>query len=262
MVTRSGAIASKAFLLKEMVVRDVRARYAGSSLGILWAFAHPVLWMLLYTAVFALVLRVPVDPGYASFPEFLMAGLLPWMAIQEGVGRAASVLIDNAAMVKKTVFPVETLVLSVVLAAVVNELIALAIFGVYVGLLGHLSAAWLPLVIPALLLQIALTFGLGCIAATLTAFVRDTAHAVGISLTVVFYATPIVYPASLVPEKLRPVLDANPVAHLVDLYRRAFTLHEAPPAGSVLYLTLFCGAVALLGAALFSRARPHFADLI
>lgn len=262
MVTRSGAIASKAFLLKEMVVRDVRARYAGSSLGILWAFAHPVLWMLLYTAVFALVLRVPVDPGYASFPEFLMAGLLPWMAIQEGVARSASVLIDSAAMVKKTVFPVETLVLSVVLAAVVNELIALAIFAVYVGLLGHLSAAWLPLVIPALLLQIALTFGLGCIAATLTAFVRDTAHAVGISLTVVFYATPIVYPASLVPEKLRPALDANPVAHLVDLYRRAFTLHEAPPAGSVLYLTLFCGAVALLGAALFSRARPHFADLI
>jgi lipopolysaccharide transport system permease protein len=262
MVTRNGSIASKAFLLKEMVVRDVRARYAGSSLGILWAFAHPVLWMLLYTGVFALVLRVPVDPGYASFPEFLMAGLLPWMAIQEGVARSASVLIDNAAMVKKTVFPIEALLLSVVLAAVVNEIIALAIFAVYVGLLGHLSAAWLPLVIPALLLQIAMTFGLGCIAATLTAFVRDTAHAVGIALTVLFYATPIVYPASLVPEKLRPMLDANPVTHLVDLYRRAFTLHEAPPAGSVLYLTLFCGAVALLGAALFSRARPHFADLI
>lgn len=262
MVTRNTAIASKAFLLKEMVVRDVRSRYAGSSLGILWAFAHPVLWMLLYTGVFALVLRVPVDPGYASFPEFLMAGLLPWMAIQEGVARSSSVLIDNAAMVKKTVFPVETLVLSVVLAAVVNELIALAIFAVYVGLVGHLSAAWLPLVIPALLLQIALTFGLGCVAATLTAFVRDTAHAVSITLTVLFYATPIVYPASLVPEKLRPILEVNPVAHLVDLYRRAFTLHEAPPAGSVLYLTLFCGAVALLGAALFSRARPHFADLI
>ena len=228
MTTRNGTIASKAFLLKEMVIRDVRSRYAGSSLGILWAFAHPVLWMLLYTGVFSLVLRVPVDPGYASFPEFLMAGLLPWMAIQEGIARSASVLVDNAAMVKKTVFPVETLVLSVVLAAVVNELIALVIFAVYVGLVGHLSLAWLPLVIPALLLQIAMTFGLGCIAATLTAFVRDTAHAVGIALTVVFYATPIVYPASLVPERLRPILEANPVAHLVDLYRRAFTLH-APP---------------------------------
>ncbi len=65
----------------------------------------PVLWMLLYTGVFSLVLRCRSTPGYASFPEFLMAGLLPWMAIQEGIARSASVLVDNAAMVKKTVFP-------------------------------------------------------------------------------------------------------------------------------------------------------------
>lgn len=262
MAGRNGQLASKTFLLKEMVVRDVRARYAGSGLGILWAFANPVLWMLLYTGVFSLVLRVPVETGYASFPEFLMAGLLPWMAIQEGISRSSSVLVDNAAMVKKTVFPVETLVLSVVLAAVVNEVIALAIFAVYLGVLGHLSAAWLALVVPALVLQVLMTFGLGCIAATLTAFVRDTVHAVGIALTVVFYATPIVYPASLVPARLRPVIDANPVAALVDLFRRAFTLHAAPAPAPVVYLTVFCLAVAVVGAGLFARARPHFADLI
>lgn len=262
MAGRNGQLASKAFLLKEMVVRDVRARYAGSGLGILWAFANPVLWMLLYTGVFSLVLRVPVETGYASFPEFLMAGLLPWMAIQEGISRSSSVLVDNAAMVKKTVFPVETLVLSVVLAAVVNEVIALAIFAVYLGVLGHLSAAWLALVVPALVLQVLMTFGLGCIAATLTAFVRDTVHAVGIALTVVFYATPIVYPASLVPARLRPLIDANPVAALVDLFRRAFTLHAAPAPAPIVYLTVFCLAVAVVGAGLFARARPHFADLI
>src|SRR4029453_4698760 len=143
MPRRNGSNASKAFLLKEMVVRDIRSRYAGSSLGLLWAFAHPVLWMLLYTGVFALVLRVPVEAGYRSFPEFLMAGLLPWMAISEGIARSSSVLVDNAAMVKKTVFPVETLVLSVVLAAVVNEVIALAIFAIYVAWIGHFSLAWI-----------------------------------------------------------------------------------------------------------------------
>jgi lipopolysaccharide transport system permease protein len=255
-------IASKLFLLKEMVARDVRARYAGSGLGVLWAFAMPILWMLLYTGVFGLVLRVPVDSGYSSFPEFLMAGLLPWMAISEGISRSASCLIDNAPMVKKTVFPLETLVLSVVLAAIVNEVIALAVYGVYVALLGHLSLAWIWLVVPALLLQALLTFGLGCIAATLTVFVRDTAHAVGIALTVLFYATPIVYPASLVPGRLRPWIDANPFSALVDLYRRAFTLHAAPPAGSLAGLVVASALAALAGGALFSRARPHFADLL
>jgi len=255
-------LASKLFLLKEMVARDVRARYAGSGLGILWAFALPILWMILYTGVFGLVLRVPVDPGYASFPEFLMAGLLPWMAISEGISRSASCLVDNAPMVKKTVFPLETLVLSVVLAAIVNEIIALAVYGVYVALLGHLSPRWLWLILPALALQGLLTFGLGCIAATLTAFLRDTAHAVGIALTVLFYATPIVYPASLVPARFRPWIDANPVAALVDLYRRAFTLHAAPPPGALAVLAAASALTAVAGSALFSRARPHFADLL
>lgn len=257
-----GARASKAFLLKEMVSRDLRARYAGSGLGLAWAFAHPILWMILYTGVFSLVLRVPVEAGYASFPEFLMAGLLPWMAIQEGIARSASVLVDNAPLVKKTVFPLETLVLSIVVAAAVNEVIGLLVFSVYVAFLGHLRIAWLGLAVVALALQILLTFGIACIAATLTAFVRDVSHAVGILLTIGFYATPIVYPASMVPQRLRPWLEANPLTHLVDLYRRAFSLHALPDAGGLAYLTVFSLLAAAAGGALFSRARPHFADLI
>ncbi|MEO8430528.1 MAG: ABC transporter permease [Acidobacteriota bacterium] len=253
---------ARLFLLKEMVIRDLRSRYAGSGLGVLWAFALPVIWMFLYTAVFSVILRAPVEAGFASFPEFLMAGLLPWMAIQEGISRSASALTDNAAMVKKTVFPIETLILSVVLAAVVNQIIGFVVYGVYVALLGHFSPGWALLAVPALVVQILLTFGIGCAAATVTTFVRDAAHAIGVLLTIVFWATPIVYPASLVPARLRPILAANPLTHLTDWYRRAFTLHTWPEPGSVLFLTAFAVAVAALGGALFFRARPHFADVI
>lgn len=252
---------AKLFLLKEMVVRDLRSRYAGSGLGLAWVVLHPVLWMVLYSAVFSVILRVPVDPDYTGFPEFLMAGLLPWMAIQEGISRSASALPDNAVMVKKAVFPIETLVLSAVLAAVVNQLVAFLVFGAYLLFVGHLSI-WALLALPALALQVLLTYGIGCLAATVTAFVRDAAHAIGILLTVMFFATPIVYPASLVPDRFRPILEANPIAHLVAWYRAAFTLHELPAAGSVVYLTLFSATAALLGGLLFQRARPHFADLI
>ena len=120
MAVNNHALAPKLFLLKEMVIRDVRARYAGSGLGIVWAFALPILWMLLYTCVFSMVLRVPVEAGFASFPEFLMAALLPWMAVSEGISRSATCLIDNAALVKKTVFPLELLVLT---AARASELL-------------------------------------------------------------------------------------------------------------------------------------------
>lgn len=255
-------LSARLFLLKEMVLRDIRARYAGSRLGVSWAFAQPILWILLYAWVFGVVLKIPVEKGYSSFPEFLLAGLLPWMAIQEGVSRASSALTDNSAMVKKTVFPVETLVLSVVLAAVINEVIAFAIFAAYLAWLGHLSFPWLLLAVPALLVQTILTFGLACFAATVTTLVRDVAHGINIALTVVFYATPIVYPAALFPSRYRWVLAVNPIAHLVEWYRRAFTLHVLPEASSILYLTVFSGAVAVLATALFFRARPHFADLI
>jgi lipopolysaccharide transport system permease protein len=262
MSSQARSLGAKAFLLKEMVNRDIRARYAGSGLGVAWAFAQPVLWMLLYTGVFGVVLRVPVEPGFANFPEFLMAGLLPWMAFSEAISRSSSALTDNASMVKKTVFPLETLVLSVVVAAVVNQGIGFAIYAVYVALLGHLSLPWLLLALPALVLQMAIAFGLGCLAATVTVFVRDAAHAIGIALQVLFYATPIIYPSSLVPERFRPILRANPMTHLTEWYRDAFTLHALPDAASVLYVAAFAAVSVALGAALFARARPHFADLI
>jgi ABC-type polysaccharide/polyol phosphate export permease len=255
-------VARKFFLLKEMVIRDLRSRYAGSGLGLVWSFANPILWMLLYTLVFSVILRVQSPAGFAGFPEFLLAGLLPWMAIQEGISRSATALTDNAAMVKKTVFPIETLVLSIVLAAVVNQLIAFAVFAVYLAAIGHLALPWVLLAVPALVVQAALTFGLGCLVATVATFVRDVVPVVGIVLTVVFYSTPVVYPAELVPERLRFLIEGNPVAHLTAWYRDAFTLHRLPEAGSVVFLTLFTAAAMAAGLTLFRRARPHFADLI
>ncbi len=255
-------LSGRLFLLKEMVLRDLRSRYAGSALGVVWAFALPVLWMVLYTLVFAVILRTSVEPGYASFPEFLMAGLLPWMAIQEGISRSTSAVTDNAALVKKTVFPIETLVLSVILAAIVNQGIGFLVYGIYVALLGHFSFFWVLLAIPALLLQLLLTFGVGCLAATITTFVRDAAQAVTIVLTVVFWATPIVYSSSLVPEKYRWIVAANPISHLVDWYRRAFILHVPPRPESAVYLLLFSLVAVAVGITAFAYGRPHFPDLV
>jgi homopolymeric O-antigen transport system permease protein len=255
-------VSRKFFLLKEMVVRDLRSRYAGSGLGMLWAFATPILWMLLYTLVFSVILRVPSPPGFAGFPEFLLSGLLPWMAVQEGISRSATALTDNAAMVKKTVFPIEMLVLSVVVAAVVNQVIAFTVFGAYLVAIGHLAFPWVLLAVPALVAQAALTFGVGCFVATVATFARDVVPMVAIILTVVFYTTPVVYPAEMVPVRLRFLIAANPLAHLTSWYRDAFTLHRLPDAATLLFPTIFAAAAVAAGMTLFRRARPHFADLL
>lgn len=256
--------ASSAYLISELVTRDLKSRYVGSVFGPLWALLAPLLWVAIYTFVFSVVLRIPLsgEPAGVTFPEYLLAGFLPWLAIQEGLSRSASCLSDNAIMVKKTVFPKQALVATVVLSAVVNELIGLVLYSGYLAWRGHLSPGWMVLVIPYLALQVVATYGIGCLLAGVQVFLRDTSQVVSLGLAMLGFLTPIFYPVSIVPARFRWIIDANPVAQLVDGFRDAFFRHVPPSAGSVAYLVVFSAAAAMLGSLLFVKAEPHFADLL
>lgn len=251
------------FLLRELVKRDFRGRYAGSLLGFVWSLIQPLWLLVLFSFVFASVLRIsPLGERTSSFAVFLFAGLLPWMAIHEGVLRGSTAITDNAELVKKLSFPSEILVLAVVLAALLHQLIATVIFIAALAVVGELSPLTLPLLAVAVPLQTALALGLGLLLASVHVFFRDTAQILGLVFNAWFYLTPIVYPLELVPERYRFLIEANPLTHLVGLYRQAFlgpSLALDPGLG---WLALF--AVALLGAglALFRRLKPAFVDEI
>src|SRR5436305_11170330 len=133
------------FLLKQLVKRDFQGRYAGSLLGFVWSFVQPLWMLLLFTFVFSTVMRVRLTGGHTQhFSIFLFSGLLPWMALQEGVLRSSTAVTDNASLVKKLRFPAEILVLAVVLAALLHEAIAAVIFLGVVAVLGDLAWRGLP----------------------------------------------------------------------------------------------------------------------
>jgi homopolymeric O-antigen transport system permease protein len=251
-------------LLSELVVRDLKSRYVGSFFGPLWAVFAPLLWVAIYTFVFSVVLKISLsgEPAGVNFPEYLLAGFLPWIAIQEGLSRSATALSDNAVMVKKTVFPKETLVATVVLSAVVNELIGLALYAVYLVHRGHFSLRWAIFVLPLLAIQVAATYGVGCLLAGFQVFLRDTSQIVGLGLAMLGFLTPIFYPVSIVPARFRFVVAANPLAHLVEAFRDVFFRHVLPGVSSLGYLALFAASAAILGSLLFVKAEPHFADLL
>ncbi|MFL6193362.1 MAG: ABC transporter permease [Thermoanaerobaculia bacterium] len=252
------------FLLKELVRRDFQGRYAGSALGFVWSFVQP-LWMLaLFNFVFSTVMKIsPVGGGRTgNFAVFLFCGLLPWMALQEGVMRAATSITDNSSLVKKLRFPSEILVLAVVLAALLHEAIAAVLFMGVLAARGELAAGGLPMLLLAVPLQIALTLGLGLLLGAAHVFFRDIAQVIGMVLTGWFYLTPIVYPAALVPERFRPWIELNPLTPLVGLYRQAFLGGEVawvPGTGA-----LALASVVLLsgGLYLFGRLKTAFADVI
>ena len=250
------------FLLRELVVRNLRSRYAGSALGLLWSLLNPLWQLLLFTFVFSFVIRVPLDGEQTdNFAVFLFCGLLPWFAIHEGLSRSASAITDNPDLIKKMRLPGELLVASLVLGAALHAGVGALAFLVVLAVMGELSVASLPLLLVAVLLQVALTFGLGLGLAGANVYFRDVAQAAGLILNTWFYVTPIIYPVNISEnETVRQVLELNPLTGLVYLYRAAF-LGGGLRVSLVPLLACTAGAV-VLGGALFARLKDGLADEI
>lgn len=256
-------LSSRLFLLRELVRRDFASRYAGSWLGFLWSFVQPAWQLLLFSFVFSTVLRVaPTGAHTDRFWIFLFCGLLPWIGIQEGLMRGSTAVTDNANVVKKLRVPSEILVVTVTVTALMHQAIAAAVFLVLLAGLRELSWATLPLLIPALVFQLALTLGLGMLLAALQVFFRDLAQLLGMGLAAWFYLTPIVYPVAAVPFPYRRWIQLNPLTGLVELYRGALLGGGEATAASIALLAAV--AFALLGAGwvVFRRLRPAFVDEI
>lgn len=249
------------FLLRELVRRDFQARYAGSALGFLWSFAQPLWQLLLFTIVFAGILRIPLrGERTENFALFLFCGLLPYMAVNEGVTRATTAVTDNAPLVKKLRFPLVLLVVTVVATALLHEAIALGVFIAILAFLGEVRPASLAILGMALPLQVALTVGLGMLLATIHVFLRDTAQVLGLVFSAWFYFTPIVYPLSLVPERFRSWVELNPLTALVSLYRSALLGGRFEAGMGLASLVVASVLFLVAGLAVFRRCSTAFPD--
>jgi lipopolysaccharide transport system permease protein len=251
-------------IIKMMVVRDFQGRYRGSLLGALWPLIHPVGHLLLYTFVFCVVLKVRfgTDASTGNFSLYLMSGLLAWGAISESLSRSTTCILEVPNLVKRVVFPVEVIPIVVALSSVATQIggliILFACAAIYQGSV-HASTLYLPLV---MLPQILFTVGFSWILASLGVYIRDIRHVMSLALSVWMYMTPIVYPASALPENLKFVLWINPVAGMVGDYRRILLEGKAPePASYAIYaavsLVLF-----VAGYYFFMNTKRSFADVM
>lgn len=256
---------SPVFLLKELVRRDFQARYAGSVLGFFWSFASPVWQLILFTFVFSKIMgaRLSIELEHTeSFGIFLFCGLLPWMAIHEGITRASTAVVDNAGVIKKAQLPLKALVLAPVAGALLHEAIAAGVFLVVLIMVGELGGYGLPLLALALPLQLALTAGLGFLMCTIHTFFRDTAQVLGMLMMGWFYLTPIVYSVHLLPEDVRSWFELNPLLPLVGLYRQALLGDELVWVPGTARLVLIASVILLVGIGLFGRFEKIFVDQV
>lgn len=247
-------------LLFMWAMRDVKVRYKQSLVGIGWAVVQPLALMLMFTLVFSLIVRVPT--GDIPYPLFSYTAVLPWTLLATSLSMGIPSLVNNMNLVTKVRMPREILPMATVLASLVDFAIASLIFVamiVFYRVSLHWTVLW---VFPLLAIQIILTIGVVLLGSSLNVLYRDIRFIVPLATQLWMYASPIIYPVELVPERLRSVYFLNPMAGLLEGYRKVILLGAQPELWTVGVAFVVAAAVFLLGYNVFKRLEPVFADVI
>ena len=243
-------------LLKTNVHKEIRGKYKGSFLGIIWSFLNPLLMVAVYAIVFPYLMRMQMD----NYLVFLITGVIPWIFFTTVVTTGCNCVWINGGIIKKVYFPREILPISVVLAALINFLIScviILIFVIFGGIGLSIHLLWLPVIA---IIQSALSLGLLFILSAINVYVRDIEYIVQFIMNLVFYATPIIYNVSMFPERFRWILYLNPMAHLIDAYRSIFYYKTMPNISSLIIISSISFVVLVFGYLIFKKLEKGFAE--
>ena len=260
----SGLVAPAAHgrLLLRLAKRDLETRYRGSVFGGLWVVVQPLVMLVVFTFLFSVVFPSRWGGGTGNFALQLYTGLLIYGLFSEVVLRAPTLFMENASYVKKVVFPLEVLPWVSALVATVNALVgAVLLLGFSIALMGLPPATALlaPVVIAPL---VVLSIGLAFVLASLGVFIRDLRHVVPVLSQALMFFGPVLYPASALPDWLRPYLFLNPITLVIEELRAVLFDGRLPDWPALGLYGLVALLVLLLGSALFRRLRPAFADVM
>ena len=245
-------------LLRNFFSRDLRARYKGSALGIVWSLLNPLVMLLVYTLAFSVVMKARVPGG--NYPVFFMAAFLPWTFFASSVQMGATTLIAHSGLIQKVYFPREVLPLSITGANVVNMGIAFAVFLPFAFVTRGVSVLGLVLLVPITAALFLFAAGLAMLLSVLTVYFRDIDFLLGLVMTAWFFLTPIVFARQSIPDRYQILFDLNPMTAFTDAYRQALYHLEAPDPGTfALCVTLGVG-VFLLSYLAFNRLKANVAE--
>jgi len=243
-------------LLRNLVAKELKLKYRGATIGVLWSLLNPLLTILVYTVAFKYVLRIPLE----NYPLFLVVGLLHWNFFAASTLASADAILGNAHLLKQILFPRAILPLATVLFQLAQFLLAFVPFLLlYVPLGGHFWVGQL-LYPPALLLQIAFTVGVALAVSVLTVFFRDLKHLVEVLLLLLFWLTPIIYNFTLIPGEARLFFRLNPMVSFVIVYQDLFYLGEWPSLGNWGLMLFWAGVSLGIGYTLFRRMEWRFPE--
>lgn len=252
-------------LIVLFVRRDFVAAYKQTILGPLWYLIQPLLTTIIFTVIFGGIAKLPTD----GLPQFLfyMSGTIIWTYFANCLTRTSDTFINNADLFGKVYFPRLAIPLSILISNLIAFAIQFAFFLAFMGVFvlrgSTIHPNWLIVLTPFLLVVMAgLGFGFGIIVSSLTTKYRDLRFLVQFGVQLLMYATPVIYPVSLIPSRFRILIQINPISAVVETFRYAFLGGGTVNLAALAYSFGFMLAVIVLGAVIFNRVEATFMDTV
>lgn len=243
------------------VLRDQQLRYRRSALGILWTIAQPLALILIYSVVFGRVMRHPgMGEGAFDYPVYLCSGILTWSLFSDVLSRLTTVFNDNAHLLRKVQLPKLSFPVIAVGACLLNFAMVMAVFLVFLILVGRVPGISLLGLLPVVAVQVAFALGLGVVLGSVNVFFRDVQQALGIALQLWFWLTPIVYVPSILSESTVALLSWNPMWPVMAAYRDIFLNNQWPDWATLLYPAALSVLLLAAGFVVFKRLQHDILD--
>lgn len=247
-------------LLKTNVKKDIRGKYKGSFLGVLWSFLNPLLQVVVYWIVFPFIMgRAGTADNYLCY---LVTGIIPWTFFTSVVNAGTVSMITNAGIIKKVYFPREILLISQALSGIINFFISCIIVVIFcVGTGAGISYHLILLPVIAVI-EMLLSLGVIFILSAVEVYVQDIEYVVGFLLNMGFYATPILYQMSVLDGAgiLQRIISLNPFTVLIEGYRDIFMYHQWPDASGLFFVFVLALLVLVAGYCIFKKLEKGFAE--
>lgn len=243
-------------LLKTSIKKEIRGKYKGSFLGVLWSFVNPLLSVLVYAIVFPYILK----NTQKNYVVFLIIGILPWTFFTSVINQGTTTILQNGGIIKKVYFPREILPISVAISGLINFLISCCIIFIFLIFSG-IGFSWYIIFLPLVIItEFILILGIIFITGSINVYIRDAEYIINFLVNMLFYATPILYTANLFPSNISWLLNLNPMTTIILCYRDILFYKSMPHIKSLIVVLLCSLILFLIGIGIFKKLEKGFAE--
>lgn len=256
---RFAEIYSYRTMIGSLVKRDLKGRYLGSVLGVLWNFINPLLQLVIYNFVFSKVMRSGIDRYYM----FLFVALIPWMFFSQSLVGGASCIVNQADMVKKIYFPREVLPISYVTAQLVNMLMCFIVIFVVMAIGGFTFNIKALVTLPVIMIvEYLLALGFTMFLSACSVYFKDLQHITGIVCMAWQFLTPVMYDSSQIPKSAVKLFYLNPMTYIVEAYRSVLYYGQVPDMWNLFKVIVMGCIILVVGWYLFDKIQKHFIEVL